>query len=241
MVSKDPPRSISTEGGGSGVVAIYYHQDAMSDPFWPGYPQALKDKIGPRNLLHSWATDKEDTTVDPRWGKVGKQKIVDEGPLPPHPIKGIKYNMETVDNEILKFSIDFGESTLGAVRIGEWKYVFIEQPAGWPGDKVRLNMPEIHNLRRDPFERNSDKNWGIGSSDYMMSFYARKFWRFVFVQQQVVELAKTAIEFPPMQKGASFNLRSREGSNRSCRQRSSRSVTFLAVEGGAMGCAPLLL
>jgi hypothetical protein len=39
-----------------------------------------------------------------------------------------------------------------------------------------------------------------------MSFYGREFWRFVFVQQEVAALAKTAIEFPPMQKGASFNL-----------------------------------
>ncbi len=100
----------------------------------------------------------------------------------------------------------FAESTLGAVRIGDWKYVFIEQPDGWPGDKNRLNMPVIHNLRRDPFERYSDHNWAIGSSDYMMSFYAREFWRFVFVQQKVAALAKTAIEFPPMQEGASFNL-----------------------------------
>lgn len=100
----------------------------------------------------------------------------------------------------------FGESTLGAVRIDEWNYVFLEQPEGWPGEKKRLNMPEIHNLRRDPFERYADHNWGIGSSDNMMSFYGREFWRFVFVQQQVAALAQTAIEFPPMQKGASFNL-----------------------------------
>jgi len=100
----------------------------------------------------------------------------------------------------------FGESTLGAVRIGDWKYVFIDQPDGWPGAKNKLNMPLIHNIRRDPFERYADKNWGVGSSDYMMSFYGREFWRFVFVQQEVAALAKTAIEFPPMQKGASFNL-----------------------------------
>jgi arylsulfatase A-like enzyme len=65
-----------------------YHLDAMEDPFHPGYPPALKDKVGPRNLLHTWATDTDDTTVDPRWGKVGKQKIEDEGPLPPHPNAG---------------------------------------------------------------------------------------------------------------------------------------------------------
>jgi hypothetical protein len=40
----------------------------------------------------------------------------------------------------------------------------------------------------------------------MMSFYAREFWRFVFVQQRVGALVQTALEFPPMQKGASFNL-----------------------------------
>jgi arylsulfatase len=40
----------------------------------------------------------------------------------------------------------------------------------------------------------------------MNEFMAREFWRFVYVQQKVGELAKTAIDFPPMQKGASFNL-----------------------------------
>jgi len=40
----------------------------------------------------------------------------------------------------------------------------------------------------------------------MNEFYAREFWRFVQVQQKVAELAQTAIEFPPMQAPASFNL-----------------------------------
>jgi len=362
-----------------------YHLDAMSDPYWPGYPQELLDEIGPRNMVHSWATDRDDPTVQPRWGKVGKQKIKDAGPLPPK-------RMETVDDEILKHTLSFmeqakkdgkpffvwlnptrmhiftflspkykalegkdnygleeagmaqfddivgavmkkleamgvakntiiavttdngtevftwpdggntpfkgakgmttdggfrvpmvvrwperipagrvengimsgmdwfptlvaaagnpniveelktgrqlgdreykvhldgydqtnmftgkgpsareeiwyfGESTLGAVRIGDWKYTFIEQPDGWPGAKNKLNMPLIHNLRRDPFERYADPNFAVGSPDWLMKFYAREFWRFVFVQRKVAELAKTAIEFPPMQKGASFNL-----------------------------------
>ena len=362
-----------------------YHLDAMSDPYWPGYPQDLLDEIGPRNMVHSWATDRDDPTVQPRWGKVGKQKIKDAGPLPPK-------RMETVDDEILKYTLSFmeqakkdgkpffvwlnptrmhiftflspkykalegkdnygleeagmaqfddivgavmkkleamgvakntiiavttdngtevftwpdggntpfkgakgmttdggfrvpmvvrwperipagrvengimsgmdwfptlvaaagnpniieelktgkqlgdreykvhldgydqtnmftgkgpsareeiwyfGESTLGAVRIGDWKYTFIEQPDGWPGAKNKLNMPLIHNLRRDPFERYADPNFAVGSPDWFMNFYAREFWRFVFVQRKVAELAKTAIEFPPMQKGASFNL-----------------------------------
>src|SRR6201988_1630015 len=57
-----------------------YHLDAMSDPYWFDYPQDWIEKTGPRNLTHCWATDTEDETADPRWGKVGKQRIVDEGP-----------------------------------------------------------------------------------------------------------------------------------------------------------------
>ena len=34
-------------------------------------------------MIHSWASDKDDATVDIRWGKVGKQKIQDEGTLYP--------------------------------------------------------------------------------------------------------------------------------------------------------------
>ena len=84
-----------------------YHLDAMEDPFHRNYPQELRDKVGPRNLLHTVATDTDDPTVEPRWGKVGKQKITDEGPLPPHPIDGIKYNMETFDEVIRDKTIDF--------------------------------------------------------------------------------------------------------------------------------------
>src|SRR5271156_678269 len=84
-----------------------YHLDAMEDPFHPNYPPALKDKVGPRNMVHSWATDVDDPTVQPRWGKIGKQKIEDAGPLPPHPMDGIKYNMETVDDDILNFATKF--------------------------------------------------------------------------------------------------------------------------------------
>jgi arylsulfatase A-like enzyme len=84
-----------------------YHLDAMEDPFHPNYPQQLKDKVGPRNLLHTLASDTDDQTVDPRWGKVGKQTITDEGPLPPHPIEGVKYNMETVDEVIRDKTIGF--------------------------------------------------------------------------------------------------------------------------------------
>jgi hypothetical protein len=53
----------------------------MEDPWHPNYPKNLLDKVGPRDVLHTFATDKDDPTVDPRWGRVGKQRIIDEGPL----------------------------------------------------------------------------------------------------------------------------------------------------------------
>src|SRR5450432_2599711 len=45
-----------------------YHLDAMEDPFHRNYPPELKDKIGPRNMIHSWASETDDPTVQPRWG-----------------------------------------------------------------------------------------------------------------------------------------------------------------------------
>ena len=33
-----------------------YHLDAMEDPCHRNYPQALRDRVGPRNMIHSWAT-----------------------------------------------------------------------------------------------------------------------------------------------------------------------------------------
>ena len=68
-----------------------YHLDAMSDPYWYSFPvdQDYYNKYGPRSLIHSYATNTDDPTEMPRWGKIGKQRIVDEGPLPPEPIAGM--------------------------------------------------------------------------------------------------------------------------------------------------------
>ena len=100
----------------------------------------------------------------------------------------------------------FAESNLGGLRLDDFKYRFIDQPEGWPGPKVPVNMPILENLKQDPFERLPVSNVLEGSPAFFNDFYAREFWRFVYVQQKVGELAQTAIEFPPMQKGASFNL-----------------------------------
>jgi len=48
---------------------------------YPGGAAAYKNKFETRNVLHSYATNVDDPTIDPRFGKVGKQKITDEGPL----------------------------------------------------------------------------------------------------------------------------------------------------------------
>jgi arylsulfatase A-like enzyme len=67
--------------------------------------------------VHCWATDADDSTEMPRWGKVGKQRIVDEGPLAPFPDmsgregwqegRKAKYDMETFDEVLVKASEDF--------------------------------------------------------------------------------------------------------------------------------------
>ena len=50
------------------------------------------------------------------------------------------------------------------------------------------------------------KRTGFAGSFEYMQWFKFEFWRFVYVQQEIGKLAQTAIEFPPMQKGASFNL-----------------------------------
>jgi len=103
----------------------------------------------------------------------------------------------------------FGGPHLGAVRLDDFKFTFYQQPWGWPGEKVTTDMPIMVNLRQDPFERTPSTR-GQSLNDmgggYMNDFFAREFWRFVMVQQYVAKLAQTAINYPPMQAPASFNL-----------------------------------
>jgi len=103
----------------------------------------------------------------------------------------------------------FGGPHLGAVRFDNFKYQFYQQPYGWPGEKTTTDMPSIVNIRQDPFERTPqmrDQSANTGALAYFNDFFGREGWRFVVAQQVVVKLAETAIEFPPMQRPASFNL-----------------------------------
>jgi arylsulfatase A-like enzyme len=90
---------------------ILYHLNAMEEPYDPQYPKSPQflANFGPRNVIDTKATTVDDATTDPRWGKVGKQTIVDGGPLPPHPNMDAKakFNMEDVDDELVRRSVDF--------------------------------------------------------------------------------------------------------------------------------------
>src|SRR3954465_15730632 len=82
-----------------------YHLNAEEDPEQPNYPSPedfpqFRERFGPRGVLHSWATDEADAAEEPRWGRVGKQRIEDTGPL-------TRKRMETIDDEILEHGLDF--------------------------------------------------------------------------------------------------------------------------------------
>jgi arylsulfatase len=79
-----------------------YHLNAEEEPENPDYPKdpAFRAKFGPRGVLKCVATDTDDATEDPRFGKVGKQKCEDTGPL-------TKKRMETIDDETTAAAIDF--------------------------------------------------------------------------------------------------------------------------------------
>ncbi|WP_395335451.1 arylsulfatase [Novosphingobium sp. BL-8H] len=79
-----------------------YHLNAEEEPEMEDYPQdpKFKQRFGPRGVIHSWATDKDDPTEMERWGRVGKQKIEDTGPL-------TKKRMETCDDEFVAAALAF--------------------------------------------------------------------------------------------------------------------------------------
>jgi arylsulfatase A-like enzyme len=72
-----------------------YHLNAEEEPEHPDYPKdpAFRAKFGPRGVLDCKASATDDPTVDPRFGKVGRQTIKDTGPL-------TKKRMETIDDDV---------------------------------------------------------------------------------------------------------------------------------------------
>jgi len=79
-----------------------YHLNAEEEPELRDYPKdpAFRAKYGPRGVLDCKATDVVDDTVEPRFGKVGKQIIKDTGPL-------TRKRMETIDDDVAERAVDY--------------------------------------------------------------------------------------------------------------------------------------
>ena len=88
-----------------------YHLNAEEEPEELDYPgqknPEYRKKFGPRGVLHAWATDKDDPTEDPKFGRVGKQKIEDTGAL-------TRKRMVTFDGEVLDKTLDWLDRTAKA-------------------------------------------------------------------------------------------------------------------------------
>jgi arylsulfatase len=81
-----------------------YHLNAEEEPELRDYPKdpAFRQRYGPRGVLNCMATDADDPTVDPRFGRVGRQKIEDTGPL-------TRKRMETIDDDVAARAVDYIE------------------------------------------------------------------------------------------------------------------------------------
>jgi arylsulfatase A-like enzyme len=86
-----------------------YHLNAEEEPESPDYPKdpKFRQRFGPRGVLHTYATDTADQTVDPQFGKVGKQRIENTGPLS-------SKRMETIDDEFTDAAMEWMEKQVKA-------------------------------------------------------------------------------------------------------------------------------
>jgi arylsulfatase A-like enzyme len=101
----DLNRMLPTNHGFDEFFGNLYHLNAEEEPEMDDYPSEtdfpnFRNRFGPRGVIHSWATDTDDATEEPRWGKVGKQRVTDTGPL-------TKKRMETCDDEFIAAAKDF--------------------------------------------------------------------------------------------------------------------------------------
>ncbi len=101
----DLNKHLPTMHGFDEFLGNLYHLNAEEEPEMDDYPPEkdfpnFHKNFGPRGVIHSWATEKDDPTEQPRWGRVGKQKIQDTGPLNTK-------RMETCDDEFVAAAKDF--------------------------------------------------------------------------------------------------------------------------------------
>jgi arylsulfatase len=107
----DRNETLPTVNGFDEFFGNLYHLNAEEEPEMPDYPKDPEyvKKFGPRGVLDCKATNVDDPTVDPRFGKVGKQTIKDTGAL-------TKKRMETIDDETSARAIDFMTRQAGAKK-----------------------------------------------------------------------------------------------------------------------------
>jgi len=100
--------AVATQGKDE-YAGVLYHLNALEEPENVDYPKdpAFFEQYGPRDSIHTWATDKVDKTEDPRFDVVGKQRIESTGQV------NIE-RMKTYDDETLAQSIDFMERAVEA-------------------------------------------------------------------------------------------------------------------------------
>ena len=101
----DQNKYLPTVHGFDEFLGNLYHLNAEEEPEMADYPDPeefphFRDIFGPRGVIHSWATEEDDPTEEPRWGRIGKQKIEDTGPL-------TTKRMETCDDEFVGAAKDF--------------------------------------------------------------------------------------------------------------------------------------
>jgi arylsulfatase len=92
----DRNESLPTVNGFDEFFGNLYHLNAEEEPELPDYPKdpLYRARFGPRGVLGCKATDNDDPTVDPRFGRIGKQTIEDTGAL-------TRKRMETIDDETI--------------------------------------------------------------------------------------------------------------------------------------------
>ena len=117
---------------------------------------------------------------------------------------------ETIDEDIAasprkEFWYFNDDSQVVAVRLGDWKAVFLENRGQafevWREPFTELRVPLLFNLRRDPFEKAQHN-----SNTYNDWFLDRAF-VLVPMQAAAAKFAQTFVEYPPSQKPGSFNLK----------------------------------
>ena len=101
----DLNKHLPTNHGFDEFFGNLYHLNAEEEPeMYDYFPEEefkeLRKSVTPRGVLKCWATDKDDPTVEERWGRVGKQRIEDTGPL-------TKKRMETCDDDFAVAAKDF--------------------------------------------------------------------------------------------------------------------------------------